>query len=231
MQTPYAARQLLRDCKFLKDVPPPPGHEPKFVYLLARHGSRYPTARKLRSLELLPGVFKVHSHHACASALLHETCRPCAKGINALASKNPQAVPACCGKCNRCVQMCDVTHTAHDVPMKLCVRRAVAEVHHLPVEADAVLCGAEQWPAVRHTACTMFSLCLSALPECIGGSSMPGQAPVSQACMDVVQSPLCVNRPAHAGSSSCAALALDSQLDSTLPRHGRHPLRGDPCHR
>lgn len=60
-QTGYANRLPIPDAPSVYSTPDPKGYEPVHLYLLARHGSRYPTAGRMAQINSLPSLFKVGS--------------------------------------------------------------------------------------------------------------------------------------------------------------------------
>jgi len=44
--------------KQLQEVPPPAGYEASFVYLIARHGTRYPTGHRAAEITMLQDVIE-----------------------------------------------------------------------------------------------------------------------------------------------------------------------------
>eukprot|EP00775_Hariotina_reticulata_P002690 gene2690-2990_t len=58
IQAPYAHRIRIQNAPSLYELPDPPGYKPIFLYLLARHGSRWPTEQRLRQINSLQHVFK-----------------------------------------------------------------------------------------------------------------------------------------------------------------------------
>jgi hypothetical protein len=58
-KAPYAHRVPTRGAPALDEVPDPLGYEPVFLYLLARHGSRWPTASRAAQMAGLAPLLKV----------------------------------------------------------------------------------------------------------------------------------------------------------------------------
>ncbi|KAF6248610.1 histidine phosphatase superfamily [Scenedesmus sp. NREL 46B-D3] len=57
-KAPYVHRVRVQGAPSLYDVPDPSGYKPVFLYLLARHGSRWPTAKRMRQINSLQTLFR-----------------------------------------------------------------------------------------------------------------------------------------------------------------------------
>ncbi|WIA14093.1 hypothetical protein OEZ85_002642 [Tetradesmus obliquus] len=57
-KAPYVHRVAVPNAPSLYDVPDPPGYKPVFLYLLARHGSRWPTAKRMRQINSLQPLLR-----------------------------------------------------------------------------------------------------------------------------------------------------------------------------
>lgn len=73
MQTRYEHRIPFEGPEF---IGPPVGMKPAFVYLLARHGERYPTDQRISDINKLAEVFKV----------FHTSAQNCAVNMHAVSS-------------------------------------------------------------------------------------------------------------------------------------------------
>lgn len=60
-QAPYAQRVHIPGAPSIHDLPDPPGYEPVHMYLLARHGTRWPTRKRARQMTNLEPVLRVRA--------------------------------------------------------------------------------------------------------------------------------------------------------------------------
>eukprot|EP00879_Flechtneria_rotunda_P032864 GHRR01036282.1.p1 GENE.GHRR01036282.1~~GHRR01036282.1.p1 ORF type:complete len:193 (+),score=35.22 GHRR01036282.1:126-704(+) len=65
-KAPYAHRVMIPGAPSLYDVPDPPGYKPVFMYLLARHGSRWPTYKRMMQINNLQYILRLSNNHDLA---------------------------------------------------------------------------------------------------------------------------------------------------------------------
>lgn len=65
-RTPYDFRRPIPDAPSIHDTPDPDGYSPVFLYLVARHGTRWPTYDRMQQINSLQALFKdcnAEKHH------------------------------------------------------------------------------------------------------------------------------------------------------------------------
>lgn len=62
-KSPYAFRAPTPGASALAATPDPPGYEPAFVYVLSRHGTRYPTKDRAEQMRGLVPLLKARERH------------------------------------------------------------------------------------------------------------------------------------------------------------------------
>jgi hypothetical protein len=69
-KAPYAWRVPTAGAPSVHELPDPPGCEPVFLYVLSRHGSRWPTATRAAQMHALAPLLQVGRDVCCPAAFL-----------------------------------------------------------------------------------------------------------------------------------------------------------------